>query len=61
MPMNGSSYYSSFPLVLYHTRSLSIFPLKFSIFIGKLLKVVDRLVYYNAKKQKVRRVERHDR
>ena len=38
-------YYSSFPLVLYHTRSLSIFPLKFRNFIGKLLKVVDRLEY----------------
>ena len=41
--------YSSFPLVLYHTRSLSISPLKFRIFVGKLLKVVDKLIYYNAK------------
>ena len=49
MPMNGSSYIVHFRWY-YSIHAVSRYlHSKFSIFVGKLLKVVDKLVYYNAK------------
>ena len=48
MPINGSSYIVHF-CWYYTIHAVSRYlHSKFSIFVGKLLKVVDRLVYYNA-------------
>ena len=63
MPMNCSSYIVHF-CWYYTIHAVSQYlHSKYSIFVGKLLKVVDRLVYITMPKvkQKVRHVERHDR